>query len=354
MEKRRKLKIYVLQNNSGSKYYRIVPQLKYMQKEGHKVFLDTVDTKREVIAQRIKWCDVFILQMVMSEDWAKVAKKEGKKVIFECDDLLHKVPKTHYFYPETKGIKNRIKWWIKLWRQFRLCDGFISTGRNLNKVYGWMVKRSFVFPNYIDLTHWVREYKKNTTDRIRLLWAGSMSHTGDLEMMKPALKRILIKYPNVQFIYVGMGGTRTKDLYAKFIYGDDFFEGLPKNRESLLPVPANIWPHTLAGLLADLAIAPLEKNYFNKFKSQCKFLEYSINKIPAVYSKWFYTDVREGGTGLLADTLEEWEKQIERLIKDEELRRSIGENAYKWVLENENISNYLRNWENFVRKVYES
>lgn len=354
MKKRRKLKIYCLQNNSGSKYYRIVPQLKYLQNKGYKVFLDNTSTERNIIAQRIKWCDVFILQMVMSEDWIKFAKKQKKKVIFECDDLLHIVPKTHYSYSETKGIKNRIKWWIRIYKQLRSVDGFISTNKNLNKVYGRIAKKSFVFENYCDLSHWKREYRENQTERLRLLWAGSQSHTGDLEMMKPVIKNILNKNPNVQFIYVGMGGARTKDIQARFVYGDDFFNRLPNNRESLLPVPADVWPHTLGGLLADLAIAPLENNHFNKFKSQCKFLEYSINKIPAVYSKWFYSDVKNGETGLLADTPKEWEQQIQKLINDKQLRKTIGENAHNWVLENKSITKYLQNWENFVVKVYES
>lgn len=347
------MKIYALQNNSGSKYYRIVPQLKWMQKKGHEVHLEQGELKDDLCKQKIDWADVVIFQMIFAPTLEEYAKKKGKVVVFEWDDLLHTVPKTHYSYEKTKGIRNRIDWWVKIIKALRRADAFICTNENLNKVYGRWVKHRLVFPNYCSLEHWLKEYRPNQTNRIRLLWAGSTSHTGDLLMMKPILKEVLEKHPEVQFIYIGMGGTRTKDVQAKFIYGDDFFEGLPENRESILPVPANTWPYILASLNADLAIAPLEKNYFNKFKSQCKFIEYSIAKIPGVYSKWFYTEIQPGKTGFVAETKEDWLHYIELLINDAKLRKQIGENAFEYVLKNKNLNNHLEIWEKFLVKLYE-
>jgi O-antigen biosynthesis protein len=347
------MKIYALQNNSGAKYYRIIPQLKWMQSKGHEVYLEQGEIKFETCKQKIDWADIVIFQMVFAEDLQRYARKKGKIIVFEMDDLLHAVPKTHYSYDLTRGVRNRINWWFLLIKTFRKADAFISTNKRLDRVYGRWFKHKLIFPNYISLEHWLKEHKPNTTSRIRLLWAGSTSHTGDLLEMKPILKEVLDRHPEVQFIYIGMGGTRTKDVQAKFIYGDDFFEGLPENREALLPVPGNMWPYILATVNADLAIAPLEKNYFNKFKSQCKFLEYSIARIPAIYSKWFYTDVKNGETGFVAETKEDWIKYLELLINDATLRKNIGENAFNYVLENKNINNYLENWENFLLKLYE-
>lgn len=260
------------------------------------------------------------------------------------------MPKSHYSYEETKGLK-KIKWWWNIYRVLRLCDGFITTTPVLKKVYGWIAKKSLVFPNYMELEHWLKEKKVNKSKRIRLLFAGSVSHNGDLVWIKPVLKEILEEYPQVQFIYVGTGGIRTDDLYAKFVYGEDLFEGLPHNRESMLPVPPEIWPYSLASLQADIAIAPLEKNYFNSAKSQCKYLEYGLNGIAGVYSKHHYSDVKDGITGLLADTPEEWKYQLKRLIESATLRDKIGANAHRDVLENWNVSDKLDTWEEFITKV---
>ncbi|MBX4215417.1 glycosyltransferase, partial [Candidatus Parcubacteria bacterium] len=183
---------------------------------------------------------------------------------------------------------------------------------------------------------------------------------------KPMMATIIEKYPQVQFIYIGHGGVPTDDLYAKFIYGDDLFEEIPKERrESMLPAMPGVWPYILASLQADIAIAPLEKNYFNSFKTQCKYLEYAVNGLPGVYSKWFYTDV-EGGlvlipnippvvyggtTGLVADTPEEWIDALSILIENATLRRTIGEKAREAVIEDYDFARHAPRWQGFVESV---
>lgn len=339
------LNILAIQNGTGSRFYRLNPQLKFMQERGHKVkMIPHNDSK---LYDSIMWSDVVIFQMVFSKELVGAVKSLGKKAVFECDDLLHRVPKTHYEYENLKGIKG-LKFYYKIFDTIRRCDGFISTNKNLQNMYGWMAKKSLAFDNYIDFTHWMKQGKENKSDEIRLLWAGSTSHTGDLKMIQPVIKKILTKYKNVKFIYIGHGGVKSEDLTAKFIYGEDLFKDLPDNRESMLGVPASVWPNILATLNADIAIAPLEKNYFNKFKSQCKFLEYSINRIPAVYSGWFYKDVEDGKNGLLANNEKEWVDKISYLIENAKERKQMGMNAFGYVINNKNIMDYLSKWEQFI------
>ena len=216
-----------------------------------------------------------------------------------------------------------------------------------------MAKKSFVFPNYCDLNHWLKEYKPNKSDKIRLLQAGSISHVTDLLEIKPTLKKILLKNQDkVKFIYIGMGGIKSDNKMAEFIYGDDFWEGLPDNRESLLAVPGYVWPYKLASLGADLAVAPLQKNYFNRFKSCCKYIEYGINKIPAIYSGWHYKQVvKHGITGFLADTEEDWIRYAKILIENKKLRKEMGENAYNDIIQNYNINNYLGRYCDFIENL---
>lgn len=340
------MKILAIHNNTGSRYYRLIPQLKHMQKQGHKVMLSAHDD--EHLMQKIEWCDILVLQMVFSRTLTEHAKRLGKRVIFECDDLIHTVPKTHYSYDETKGWR-KLQWLYRIWRVMRLCDGFIGTTKGLANVYGRMAKSWLVFPNLLDLSHWLKEEKKNTTDTIRILWAGSTSHTGDLNWVKPIMDEILRKYPHVRFIYIGHGGIPTDDLYAKFIYGDDIFDGLDTSRrESMLPVPANVWPYILPALQADIAIAPLERNYFNGFKSQCKYLEYAVNGIPGVYAGWHYKDVKHGVTGLLADTKGEWIRALSSLIENGTMRMEMGKMARDSVIRDFNAAPYLEDWSRFV------
>lgn len=357
------IKVLALHTNTGSRYYRIIPQLRWMQKQGHDVRLERHDV--EHLDKLIEWADVVVLQMVFSRDLVAQIKAAGKKVLFECDDLIHKSHALHYAYGETDTLWKQAKWLWRIWQVLRICDGFIVSTPELKKVYGWMAKRTFVFPNYMELEHWLKENPKNTSNRVRILWSGSTSHTGDLFWVKPILAKIIEKYPQVQFIYIGHGGVATDDLYAKFVYGDDIFEGLPTDRrESLLPAPPNVYPYIVASLMADIAIAPLEKNYFNRFKTQCKYLEYAINGIPGVYSKWFYTDVQDwrdapvstslrekGQTGLLADTPEEWIDALSTLIESATLRGQIGENARAEVIRKYDFAKHAHRWQGFVESI---
>lgn len=334
-----------------------------MQKQGHNVRLERHNV--EYLGELIEWCDVVILQMVFSAELVDLFKKRGKKVIFECDDLIHKTHEKHYSYGETNTFWKRSKLLWQIFNVLRRCDGFIVSTPELKKVYGWMNRKTFVFPNYVELEHWLKEPKKNPTDRVRILWAGSTSHTGDLHWVKPIMAKILAKYPQVQFIYMGHGGVPTEDLYARFIYGDDIFEGLPRDRrESLLPAPANVFPYMLGSVQADIAIAPLEENYFNRFKTQCKYLEYGINGIPGVYSKWFYTDVKDyrarnrpdsswpsRSTGLVAGTEDEWIAAISLLVEDATMRAQIGENARNEVIEKFNFADHAPRWQGFVEMI---
>lgn len=344
----RKPRLLFLHNNSGSKFYRAVSQLKELQSMGWEIILEPHNT--ENVLEKIDWSDIVIFEMILSNELIKYARKKGKKVIYECDDLVHKVPKGHYEYEGLKGWKG-----VKIYFQFinivRKCDGFISTCKELDKKYGRFCKNHIVFKNYCDLAHWLKEYKENKTDRVRILWGGSNSHEPDLEFIKPVMEKLMKNYPQVQFIYAGCGGIKTTDKQAEFVYGKDLFEGLPDNRESMLAVPSNVWPYILASEMADIGIAPLIEHEFNKAKSQCKYLEYGINKIPGVYSDWFYTDVIHGKTGYLAKSTDEFYNYLEKLVLDKDLRKQMSEDAYQDVIENYDIRSFIGEWTGFVEKI---
>jgi glycosyltransferase involved in cell wall biosynthesis len=343
------MRILGIHTNTGSRIYRITPELKWMQQQGHEVRLERHNDP--YLDQYIEWADAIVFQLIFDVERAKKARAAGKAVFFECDDLMHKTHEKHYAFEETRRFSDRLKWWWRVFRMLRAADGFICTTEELRRTYGWMARKTLVFGNYLDLPFWLKPKKTNPSDRIRLLWAGSTSHTGDLEWVRPIIAAILEKYPQVQFMYIGHGGVPTDDLYARFIYGEDIFEGLPRDRrESMLAAPPTVWPYVLGGLEADIAIAPLERNYFNRFKSQCKY------GIPGVYAKWFYTDVRdwrhtgqpELSTGLLADSPQEWIDALSLLIEDATLRHKIGDNARREAIEKYDFRLHAKRWQGFV------
>src|SRR3990167_7485662 len=112
------MKLLAIDNNSGSRFYRLIPQLKWMQKVGHEIKM--CSPSDENLEAYVAWSDLVIFQMAFSPETVRDIKKLGKPMIFECDDLLHTVPKTHYSYQETKGWK-KVKWLWDIWKVVGQC-----------------------------------------------------------------------------------------------------------------------------------------------------------------------------------------------------------------------------------------
>jgi len=341
------LKLLIIGNNTGSKYYRYIPGGRYLQDLGHQVMIADHDDKH--LQERIEQSDVVLFQMAFSPELIRYAKRLGKRVVVEADDLLHRVGAEHYSHKELSGLGS-LRWYLRVWRCLWHADLFVTTTEELRRKYGWMCKRSAVWANRCDIAHWIKPERHNASDQVRILWAGSSSHTEDLRFIAPVMKRVLERHPEVKFLTIGHGGAPTDDLYTQFVYGDnDIFADLPKgSREMICPVPANVWPAVLAGIAADIAIAPLVKTEFSRMKSQCKFIEYGINGIPGVYAGWFYTDVNHGEDGLLADTPLQWEAAIELLITDVTYRRRLGVRARERILNDFDVRPHLKAWGDMV------
>jgi len=339
----------MIHNSTGSRLYRILPVAKYMASQGWNVKVRGLKAGKTggVKDFELKWADIVVVEMTYSPDFIDAVKRAGAKIIYELDDLMEKVTKSHYAYKD-------MNWWRTFLTYYCLSktDAITCTCEPLRKHYQWFNPNIHVLPNYLDLDFWEKPYLPNTSNTVRLMWAGGNSHKEDLLFIAPVIEKVLKKYKNVKFLAVGYGGTSSPDKWVEFNYGDDLFKNLPKEQyEFSLGAPMEVWPSKLAAMRADIAIAPVVKNVFSVCKSNCKALEYSINRIPGVYQRFLYKDaIVEGKTGFLATTKEEWFEKICTLIEmTQEERRKMGENAYIHVKENFDFKKHAWRWQ----KLYE-
>jgi glycosyltransferase involved in cell wall biosynthesis len=84
----------------------------------------------------------------------------------------------------------------------------------------------------------------------------------------------------------------------------------------------------------DISIAPLENYIFNDSKSNIKYLEASIVKVPSVCSPRaaFAQMISHGENGFLCETIDEWEAALTLLVKDTAKRKQVSEAAYSSVM----------------------
>jgi glycosyltransferase involved in cell wall biosynthesis len=222
------------------------------------------------------------------------------------------------------------------------CDAVTVTNKLLAENYARFTKKPiYILPNYVDLD-WYKIPDKQierVTDEIRIGWFGSQGHFEDLRMLIPVLDKILKKYPQVRFVYCGYGGMSSDKKLTEIGWGEDVFKELPRSRrEFVIATKPEFWPAKHHTLDLDIGLCPLVDDYFNKCKTNIKWLEYAVMKTPAVVSDVLYGDyVKDGKDALVARTVDEWYDKLVLLIEDSKLRKKIGKNAHKRMLSDFNI-----------------
>src|SRR5690606_17881438 len=98
-----------------------------------------------------------------------------------------------------------------------------------------------------------------------------------------------------------------------------------------------LWPKVIG--LADLVVVPLKYDSHTRCKSGIKFLEFAAGKVPGVFQQMgqYEEYMAFSNRGFLARTEGEWYEKINKLVKNSELRKEMGEAAYQYVKENHTI-----------------
>ena len=328
--------------------YRIWQPAKYLERKGHEV---KYWPYRKLPNKTVKgWQDffddfqpdLFVGQRISEEDTICffMGLKETYKVPFvaEIDDNLFSVPEYsvayHYYRP-------RYKHSIIAAQELRDCSAITTTTKPLYHVYKKLNPDCYILPNYIDFETWDKVKIPRHKKTINIGWAGGIQHYGDFDPMMGALEQILEEFPQVRLVFMG--------LKADWM----FWFSRPKQIRILKHTYCKKYPQGLADMNMDIGIAPLIVNRFNQGKSNIKYLEFSALRVPGVYSRVYpYSQsIKNGETGFLASSPKEWLRYLRRLIKDEELRQEMGQNAYNNVKERFGMQDHIHEWEDVYEKV---
>ncbi len=288
---------------------------------------------------RIAESDLVVVQRDFPREYeayrtvVEATRDAGKPLVFELDDLIYRLPETH---PDRRnhGFLTAL---LPMLQALLEADMVLVPTNALQHALRALHPNVLVFPNYLDDELWEIRPPTRTEasrDTVTIGYMGTASHTPDLEFLAPVLHRLAERYPGrLRFRFWGV-----------------------EPPASLRGLPAVEWARPYLRSYrefvsyfqtqsADIAIAPLVDNPFNRCKSPIKFLEYSAQGIPGVYSHIVYDDVVEhGDTGLLASSLEEWEASLIRLIEDPTFRARIAERAQDTVARHWRLSQNAHQW----------
>lgn len=281
----------------------------------------------------------------------KKIKEQKKEIIFDTDDLVFDTK----FIQATDMYKNKMTYFEK--KQYEkgvgeeiLKDPYVkvcsTTTSYLAKILESYGKKVFINKNKIDnheleiAENILKNIPKKDDGSVKLgYFSGTNSHNLDFATITDALVEIMDKHKNVKLILAGP--LDIENQLNKFSERIIVFPLVPRDKYYY-----NLYE-------ADINLAPLVLgDPFCESKSEIRFSGAGVLEIPtvAVANQTFSEVIEDGKSGFLAENKEEWVSKLEKLITDENLRRSMGEKAREKTLKdyttrnshNEEYYAYLR------------
>jgi glycosyltransferase involved in cell wall biosynthesis len=280
-------------------------------------------------------------------------KKNNKIFIFETDDLIF----NEAYLPDITFLKEFPQSFINLYadslvkynRTLMLCNYAICSTIKLKNELAKFIDPGHVFINkncvndtMISISKEALENNHKSDNLIRIGYmSGTNTHNYDFREVQPALLSLLKKYSNLMLHIAGP--LEISDEFKPF-------------SQQIIRIPFMNWkklPFEIAKL--DINLAPLENTAFSQAKSDLKYFEAALVKVPTVasYVDEYIYNIRDGYNGFLAKNKLEWEEKLENLIKDKNLRLTIGENAYNEIIEKRNLTVTAENFNKIINSITE-
>jgi processive 1,2-diacylglycerol beta-glucosyltransferase len=297
----------------------------------------------QTVSEKILEGNIVVIQRNFSNkfnDYRKIveiAEQEGKPIVFDMDDLLFSLPENHP-YRQTQDYTTSL---LPMYQTLRDANLVTVATQKLRDVLGYYNKNVVVLPNYFDDNIWQLKppvKNKNKNEVLTIGFMGTASHKPDLEYVTPALLDIIRRYPHkILFKFWGIEPPEEIRSFSKVI-----------------PIPHVSMEHEYKEFAtffqtqsADIFIAPLVDNLFNKCKSPVKFLEYSALGVPGIFSslQTYSQVITHGENGLLAASIDDWTECFTQLIENDEMRFQMATNAQSTIRANWLLSQNAFRWQ---------
>jgi O-antigen biosynthesis protein len=308
--------------------------------------------------------DVVVFQRPMLPDhlqMIKTLKEAGKTVVFDNDDTYvpdSGIPKIMNHIPELEDKVDIMleKFDNNLKEAARMCDLVTVTTEFLAEEYRSVNQNVVVLPNCVNPEDW-EEPLINETDKVRIALSGSVASSHDYEYAKEAILK-LASMPNVQLILFGLPPDTPEFAEQRNFFKEDIDWWVGIGAEWYGWTGIEDYQDFLNELRIDINLIPRLDSYFNRCKSNLKYLEHSMYKIPSICQGFttgdspYQKDIVHGVNGMIAITPEDWINMTLELVNDPQKRKEIGQNAYDYVVENYNINNRITEWETAYTNVW--
>jgi len=349
----------------GVDYARIVNPLLYLDSDKFEVSIRLIpkdrfgqirdDFKGNFVNNEsaIKYYDIVMFSYTVSIEWylqtAFFAEKHGTKVIFEIDDNIWEVPVRSGAYKSFhKGSQDLATIEAEVRNSRWIVTTKAKTSYAIAKNCNIPLDRITLNPNYIDLTVYDEsKIKREKDNKTRICYFGTNTHFDDISRndgLVKALDRLFDEHDNLELFTTGFFLPEMKNRWKKHYFsltGDrDVYSWADK-----------LWVKVMS--MSDIAIAPLLESNFTRCKSNIKYLECAAAKKPVVAQKidQYEKSITNGRDGYLAYNERTWYEYLKELIVNVDKRKEIGEAGYQNIVDNWQIQNNYKKFQDFLISV---
>jgi glycosyltransferase involved in cell wall biosynthesis len=277
---------------------------------------------------------------------ADAARRGGAKLVFDVDDLMI-VPELARL-DVIDGIRTQNltedavrEHYTRMRQTMAAADLCLATTEELaghmRGRTGGMQMPTMVLPNGVDHTTVAasrlaarRRAAQREDGLIRIGYAcGTRTHQRDFAACAEAVGAVLRARPRARLVTF-QAAESTPYLDIEEFPG---LHGVQSQIEWRNTVPLERLPDEIARF--DINLAPLEiGNPFCEAKSELKLFEAALVDVPTIASPTgpYRRAIRHGDTGLLAETVSEWQAALTQLVDDAELRRRLARAAGREAL----------------------
>lgn len=288
---------------------------------------------------------------------AHILKGLGKKIVFDNDDTYkdkNSIKLNSYFNKER--VERGLGEVNKIVDAFAVDADMITCSTEfLAEEYRKIHKNVVVLPNCID-PFYFDEPIKNETDTIRIGITGSIGMSADLDVLSPIIKHYE-NDPRVRIVFFSLPANRDANPMLSKAYEHEYNFLDSVNVEWHPTVNADVYYDKINSLKLDIMLIPRADNYFNRAKSNLKFLESSMFEIPVIASGFedgkspYQVNPEDEKHMVIVKDNSKWVEEIEKLIVNKDLRQSMGKKAKEYVIANYDINTKAHLWENAYKTI---
>lgn len=315
--------LVVTQQHSGVGYHRLMLPV-YFMKKTYALFTDVLseDNLKEGF-------DILLInRFVHGEDASRVLElkeKYGFRLIVDVDDfwILDPWHILHDVYPTQKVIDH-----------IKIADVVTCTHERLAAEIRPLNPNVEILPNALPFGEDQFTDVRTESEKFRFVYAGSITHQKDLELLRNPLKRlasdpfskklefVLCGYNPEEKLHINVWHSMIRDFTCAFRLG--FTRATLPTTEYM-----NFYND------ADATIVPLIGSKFNSMKSNLKLLEAAAKKIPVIASN---VQPYDDAPHILKVTNQtEWFPAIKKIASDYIYSKEMGQANFEWANEHFNL-----------------